>query len=413
MNSLVGLVQPSATGVTLIVAVSIEVSVLVTVKAFISPLPLEARLIEVLSLVQLYVVPVTPPLKLKVPVPTPLHNTRSEGTVTSGVGFTLIVNSLVRPVQPSATGVTLTVAVSAETPVLVPVKPAISPLPLEARSIEVLSLVQLKVVPVTPPLKLKVPVAAPLHNTRSAGTITSGVGFTLIVNSLVEPVQPSATGVTLIIEVSIEVPVLVTVKPATSPLPPEARLIEVLSLVQLKVVPVTPPLKLKVPVPAPLHNTRSAGTVTSGVGFTLTLNSLVGPAQPSATGVTLRVAVSMELPALVAVKPAISPLPLEARFMEVLSFVQLYITPVTPPLKFSVPVPTPLHNTRSTGTITSGVGFTLIVNSLVGPAQPSATGVTLIVAVSVEVPVLTTVKPEILPLPLEARLIEALSFVQL
>ena len=215
------------------------------------------------------------------------------------------------------------------------------------------------------------------------------------------------------VAVSVAIPVLITVKPAISPLPLEARLIEVLSLVQLKVVPLTPPLKLNAPVPAPLHNTKSAGTITSGVGFTLIVNTLVGPVQPSATGITLMVAVSRETPVLITVKPAISPLPLAARFMDVLSFVQLKVVPVTLLLKLSAPVPAPLHNTRSAGTTTSGVGFTLIVNSLVGPEQPSATGVTLILAVSVEVPVLVTVKPEILPLPLEARFIEALSLVQL
>ena len=233
------------------------------------------------------------------------------------------MNSLVGPVQPSATGVTLIVAVSVEVPVLVTVKPAISPLPPEARFMEVLSFIQLYVVPGTPPLKPSAPALTPLHNTRSAGTITSGVGFTLIVNFLVRPVHPSATGVTLIVAVSIEVPVLVTVKPAISPLPLEARLMEVLSLLQLKAVPVTPPLKLKMPVPAPLHNSKSAGTITSGIGLTFIANSLVGPEHPSATGVTLMVAVSIDTPVLATVNSAISPLPLEARLIEVLSLIQL------------------------------------------------------------------------------------------
>ena len=77
---------------------------------------------------------------------------------------------------------------------------------------------------------------------------------------------------------------------------------------------------------AVLHTTRLVGWVTWPVGFTVIVKVLVGPVHdvpPLANvGVTTMVPVMGVLPVLVAVKAAMSPVPLEARPMLVVVFVQ-------------------------------------------------------------------------------------------
>ena len=68
---------------------------------------------------------------------------------TDGVGSTVIVKLFDGPAQPLAVGVTVMCATALAEPLLVAVKAAMSPLPLAAKPILVLSLVQPKVVPAT------------------------------------------------------------------------------------------------------------------------------------------------------------------------------------------------------------------------------------------------------------------------
>ena len=79
------------------------------------------------------------------------------------MGFTVIVNVIFPPEHPFATGVTVIVAVTADVPVLTPVKDDIFPLPLDAKPIDDALFVQLYTVPVIPPPNVMVDVAAPLH----------------------------------------------------------------------------------------------------------------------------------------------------------------------------------------------------------------------------------------------------------
>ena len=65
------------------------------------------------------------------------------------------------------------------------------------------------------------------------------------------------------------------------------------------------------------------------------------------------------------------------------------------------------------GTFTLGVGLTAMVNVCGGPEQPSASGVTVIVAVTGAVPLLTVLKAAIDPMPLAPNPIEVLLFDQL
>jgi hypothetical protein len=66
---------------------------------------------------------------------------------------------------------------------------------------------------------------------------------------------------------------------------------------------------------------------------------------------------------------------------------------------------------------TVGVGLTVIVNVFAGPEQETPklvkVGVTVMVAVTGDVPVLTAANAAILPVPLVPRPIVVLSFVQL
>ena len=72
---------------------------------------------------------------------------------------------------------------------------------------------------------------------------------------------------------------------------------------------------------------------------------------------------------LVAVKPAILPVPLAARPIVVLVLVQLYTVPATAPVKFTAAVPDPLHNTWGNTAFTVGTGFTVMVKLCGVPVQ--------------------------------------------
>ena len=66
-------VQPAADGVTIIVAVTGVLLLLIAVNAGIFPLPLPAKPIDGLLFDQLYVVPLTAPVNVIVVVVAPLH----------------------------------------------------------------------------------------------------------------------------------------------------------------------------------------------------------------------------------------------------------------------------------------------------------------------------------------------------
>jgi len=143
--------------------------VLVAVNAAMFPLPLAANPIEVLLFVQLNVVPVTAPVKFTGLVVAPLHKVWPAGCATFGVGFTVMVKLSGKPAHPLAEGLTVMVAVTGALPVLVAVNAAMFPLPLAAKPIEVLLLVQLNVVLATAPVKFTALVVAPLHKAWLAG----------------------------------------------------------------------------------------------------------------------------------------------------------------------------------------------------------------------------------------------------
>ena len=145
----------------------------------------------------------------------------------------MIVNVWGVPAHPSNEGVTVTVAVTGAVPVFVAVNEGMLPLPLAARPIEVVLLVQEYVVvpPVLFVVKLTAVVAEPLHSTWSAGSATWPDGLTVIVKLSGVPAQPANEGVTVIVAVTGAVPVFAAVNDAMFPVPLAARPIDVVLLV--------------------------------------------------------------------------------------------------------------------------------------------------------------------------------------
>ena len=87
-----------------------------------------------------------------------------------------------------------------------------------------------------------------------------------------------------------------------------------------------------------------AGCTTLGVGFTVIVNDCGVPGQPIADGVTVMVAVTGVLVKLIAVKDGMFPVPLPAKPIEGLLFVQLKEVPLTAPVNAIAFVVAPLHN---------------------------------------------------------------------
>ena len=141
-------VQPFTVGVMVKVTVTGEALVLLTT-ALILPAPLAAIpvTVAVLSLVQLYTVAGTLPLKAIGVMALPLQTVCDDGVATaSGVGFTVMVKLTGVPLQLTPlvyTGVTVIVAVTGVLVALVAVKLAMLPVPLAARPMDGSLLVQL------------------------------------------------------------------------------------------------------------------------------------------------------------------------------------------------------------------------------------------------------------------------------
>ena len=138
--------------------------------------------------------PATGPVIVTAVVVLPLHTVWLAIAFTDGVGFTVMVNTLGVPVQvtpPSVSdGVIVIVATIGALVVLVAVKPGISPTPMPARPIVGWLFVQRKIVPTDGPKSGNGAIGVPLHTTWLVVTVLStGVGFTVIVNVVDAPVQ--------------------------------------------------------------------------------------------------------------------------------------------------------------------------------------------------------------------------------
>lgn len=261
--------QPFAVGVMVTVELIAPPPGLVAVNDGMSPLPLVANPIAALLLVQVKVVPTTGLVGLMIAVVAPGQYDCVAMALTVGVGFTVIVNVVGVPVQPLAVGVTVIVPVIGFVPVLVLVNAGTFPLPVVANPIAELVFVQLYVVPAMFPPGTTNVVKAPLQTVWFAIGFTVGAGFTVIVNVVGVPVQPLAVGVTVMVALMGELPVLVAVNAGMVPFPLAARPMAVLLFAQLNVVPPTGPVGVTKVEEVPLHRVWFGMVVTLGVGFTV------------------------------------------------------------------------------------------------------------------------------------------------
>jgi hypothetical protein len=143
------------------------------------------------------------------------------------------------------------------------------------------------------------------------------------------PTQPLAVGVTVIVAITVAVLALVAVKEGMSPVPLPARPMDGVLLTQAKVVPATGPEIVMADVVAPLQYATLLIALTVAVGYTVMVNEMGGPTQPLAVGVTVMVAITVVMPALVAVKDGIFPVPLPASPMDGVLLTHAKVAPVT------------------------------------------------------------------------------------
>ena len=158
---------------------------------------------------------------------------------------------------------------------------------------------------------------------------TVAVGFTVMVNTMFVPVHPFAVGVTVIVATVGAVPALVAVNNGIFPVPLAARPTVGLLFVQTKVVPATGLPIVTTEVVAPLQNAIFPIGFTTGVGYNVIVNVDGVPMQPFADGVMVIVAITVEKPGFVAVKEGMDPVPLAARPMDGVLFVQVKDVPAT------------------------------------------------------------------------------------
>ena len=114
-------------------------------------------------------------------------------------------------------------------------------------------------------------------------------------------------------------------------------------------------------------------------------------------------AVTCDVPALIAVKEGISPVPVAASPMVVLSFVQVYVMvpSVLVVVNVTVPVPVPLHTTWLPGWVTSTCGFTMTSTVTTVPVHAPIAGVMVYLTVAGAPEVFVSVCAIVLPLEFE------------
>lgn len=120
---------------------------------------------------------------------------------------------------------------------------------------------------------------------------------------------------------------MVPVNAGKFPVPDAPSPIEVLELVQAKDEPVGVEEKL-IELTGPPHCAKLDTAVITGIGFTVMVNVIGVPEQPLAVGVTVIVAVKGALVLFTAVKAGKLPVPLAAKPIPVVEFVQAYVVPV-------------------------------------------------------------------------------------
>jgi len=137
-------------------------------------------------------------------------------------------------------------------------------------------------------------------------------------------------------------------------------------------VPGTDPVKCTGAVAVPLHTTWLATGFTVGVGKTVTVAVMFGPAQPLAVGVMVKVTTCVTAVVLVSVPLIGEPDPLAAIpvTFTLLSLVQVKVVPATSLVSTIGVIGLPEQTVCADGVATAcGVGFTVTVAVTGGPVQ--------------------------------------------
>ena len=251
-----------------------------------------------------------------------------------------------------------------------------------------------------------------LHTVWLVTAATVGVGLTVMVKSTGLPIHVLAVGVTVTVPVMVAEVVFDADQEAIFPEPDDASPIDVVLLVQLKEVPDTEAANVTPLVVAVLQYVCGLTAVTVGVGYTPIVNDCDDPVQEFATGVTETVPVFRAFVEFAPVKDAMFPLPEEARPIEDKLLVQLYVVPLTAPVKATAAVLNVLHTVWLVIAATVGVGFTVTVKLCELPIQEFAAGVTVTVPAIVADVVFDALQEAMLPLPEDASPMAELLFDQ-
>jgi hypothetical protein len=195
-------------GVTIIVATTGAVVVLVAINVGILPAPFAAKPMDGALFVHVNITlpPVAGLLNAMAAVDDPLQSTWLATVFTVATGFTVIVNVIGNPVQPFGdVGVTVMVAVIALVKLFAVTKDGILPVPLAPNPIEGLLFTQLYVVPATPLVNTIGKVVALAQCIWFEIAFTFPFGFTVMVKVLDVPTQltPALVKVGVIVMVAV------------------------------------------------------------------------------------------------------------------------------------------------------------------------------------------------------------------
>ena len=171
---------------------------LTAVKEAMFPLPLPAKPIVVLLLIQLYVAPLTGLLKFMAGTLVLVHTAMLAGTLTVGVGLIVMLKVDGVPIQPFTVGVTVIVATTPVLPELEAVKAGILPEPLAPIPMLLLLLVHVQLPPAGVVVNADNGTEPPLHTVRLDGTFTVGVGLIIIDAVALAAAQPPAAAMKLV-----------------------------------------------------------------------------------------------------------------------------------------------------------------------------------------------------------------------
>lgn len=198
-----------------------------------------------------------------------LQTAKLAGTVTVGTGLTVMVYVAAVPAHPLAVGVTVITPVIGAVVVLVAVNEGTLPVPPAPSPIAVLLLVHVKVVPGVGLVNVVDVTPALWHTWKLAGTVTTGMGLTVITYDDAGPVHPLALAVTVIVAVIGDDVVFAAVNAGTLPVPFAGRPIAVLLLVHVMLAPAGTVVKLVAATASFLQTEKFDGTVTVGEGLTV------------------------------------------------------------------------------------------------------------------------------------------------